>query len=122
MGPGMRQHDSSGWIFVAAGMSALSLVVGLVLVTARLGPVAVPIWAIAVWGLVVVGRGPIGTALAARIHPDQSLGDGDGAGALPQEVYAELDELRGRIAELEERQDFAERLLAGREASEPPTA
>jgi hypothetical protein len=33
---------------------------------------------------------------------------------VPSEVYAELDELRARVLELEERQDFAERLLADR--------
>jgi len=55
----------------------------------------------------IVLRGPVGQALARRI---QSQGD---ASELPPEtVMAELDELRARVLELEERVDFSERLLA----------
>jgi hypothetical protein len=35
-------------------------------------------------------------------------------------LYAELDELRARLAEMEERQDFAERLLAKPPAERVP--
>ncbi len=122
MGPRMRQHDpGAGRIFFAAAMTMVALVVGLGVVTAQLGPIAVPIWAIAIGGFVAVGRGPIGKAIAARIHPETALGDGNSmeTQAVSEAVYAELDELRGRVAELEERQDFAERLLAGRDAPSP---
>jgi hypothetical protein len=54
----------------------------------------------------IVLRGPVGKALAERIR-------GEGA-ALPEphpELLAELDEMRTRMAELEERVDFSERLL-----------
>jgi len=52
-------------------------------------------------------RGPVGRALADRIH----------AGAvaqpeIPAELLDELDTMRGRVAELEERVDFTERMLA----------
>jgi hypothetical protein len=57
--------------------------------------------------------GPIGSALARRIggHPEP-----DDAHAEIEEmstrVTAEVDDLRNRLAEVEERLDFAERLLA----------
>lgn len=52
-------------------------------------------------------RGQVGRAIAERIH----------AGALsqpevPPELLEEMDSMRSRMAELEERVDFAERMLA----------
>jgi hypothetical protein len=64
--------------------------------------------------MVKVFRGPIGAALAERIR----------GGAPPtddQALAVEVDHLRGRLAEVEERLDFAERLLAaGREVDQLP--
>ncbi len=57
---------------------------------------------------VVILRGPIGRALADRLAGRAGVG----AGAGPGTTTAELDELRQRVAELQERLDFAERLLA----------
>jgi hypothetical protein len=59
-------------------------------------------------------KGPVGKALAERIH----------AGTLSRaepspEVLDELYEMRGRMVELEERVDFTERLLASRRADDP---
>jgi len=54
---------------------------------------------------VAISFSPIGGAIAARIR-----GQGGAAGVTP-EVLAELDEVRARLAELEERADFAERVL-----------
>lgn len=48
---------------------------------------------------------PIGGAIAARIR-----GRG-GPGEVPVALVAELDDLRARVEELEERADFAERAL-----------
>ena len=63
--------------------------------------------------MVKIFRGPIGAAMAERIRggpaPELQV---DGA-----VVGAEIDQLRGRLAEVEERLDFAERLLA--QAREP---
>jgi hypothetical protein len=65
-------------------------------------------------GLVKIFRGPIGAAIAERIR----------GGATPVEdpaLAAEVDHLRGRLADVEERLDFAERLLAqAREADQLP--
>ena len=49
--------------------------------------------------------GPIGAAFGARIR-------GPRGGAPDHRLASEVDELRTRLAEVEERLDFAERLLA----------
>ena len=58
-------------------------------------------------GLLILGLGPIGRALGRRI-------DGRSAPQLAErgQQEAELEVLRDRVGELEERLDFAERLLA----------
>jgi hypothetical protein len=62
--------------------------------------------------------GPIGSAIARRIGGRPEPGD---AHAQIEEVRdgmtAEVDHLRSRLAEVEERLDFAERLLASNEPS-----
>ncbi|MGH2667782.1 MAG: hypothetical protein ACRDH5_01445 [bacterium] len=61
-------------------------------------------------------RGPLGRALADRIAGRTATMDLVGA----NRVLAELDEVRRRLAEVEERLDFTERLLAkNREADRP---
>jgi hypothetical protein len=66
-------------------------------------------------GAAIVGLSfsPVGRALAERIR-------GKGGGAIPDpQVYEELDQLRHDVTELQERVDFAERMLAkGREAGQ----
>ena len=62
-------------------------------------------------GMAMILTGPIGVALAERIRGVRAAG----APALAGQV----EELRGRLAEVEERLDFAERLLAqAREADQ----
>ena len=64
-------------------------------------------------GGTIILRGPVGRALARRI---------EGQASEPvdlEPVLHELDEIRTRMAELEERQDFTERLLA-REREQVP--
>ena len=63
--------------------------------------------------MVKIFRGPIGAAMAERI-PGGPAPELQVDGAV---VGAEIDQLRGRLAEVEERLDFAERLLA--QAREP---
>jgi hypothetical protein len=64
-------------------------------------------------GLVKIVRGPLGAAIADRIRGATPAGD--------PALAAEVDHLRGRLAEVEERLDFAERLLAqAREADQLP--
>lgn len=68
---------------------------------------AIPVGLFSVVGAGIALRGPVGAALAARIE-----GRVQGDATPPEELLAELDELRHRMVELEERQDFAERLLS----------
>ena len=53
---------------------------------------------------------PLGKAIASRIRHGAVSAPGDPA------VYEELDQIRQDMAELHERVDFAERLLAERES------
>jgi F0F1-type ATP synthase membrane subunit b/b' len=62
--------------------------------------------------MVKIFKGPIGAAIAERIR-------GGAAPADDPALAVEVDHLRGRLAEVEERLDFAERLLAqAREADQ----
>jgi hypothetical protein len=62
-------------------------------------------------GLAKIFTGPLAVALGERIRGRPAAGDPALAG--------EVEELRGRLAEVEERLDFAERLLAqAREADQ----
>jgi hypothetical protein len=79
-----------------------------------MGPFDLAAFALLCWGLVKIFTGPIARALGDRlrgrsaVEPDPTL-------------LAEMDQLRGRLAEVEERLDFAERLLARtREADQLP--
>lgn len=54
-----------------------------------------------IFGVVKLFKGPVGQALARRISGTESQPDRD----------AEVTELRARVAELEERMDFTERVL-----------
>jgi hypothetical protein len=72
---------------------------------------AIPTGILGIIGAAVVLRGPVGHALARRFEGE--------AAAPPEEVLGELEDLRARVLELEERVDFSERLLAQtRESSE----
>jgi len=71
-------------------------------------PFVVPVVLFLSMAAVFILRGPLGKALADRIAGRErtaAVGDAD-------RVLGELEELRQRLAELEERVDFSERLLA----------
>ena len=109
----MSDRDSKEWItgaFIGIGLAGLGFFGALAAASATLGPVAVPVWAMAVALVGVTVRSPVAKAFAERL----SGRNGPDPVEVPQEVYAELDELRARVLELEERQDFAERLLSDR--------
>jgi len=65
-------------------------------------------------GLVKIFKGPLGAAIADRVRgAREPAGD--------PVLAVEVDQLRGRLAEVEERLDFAERLLAqARETDQLP--
>jgi hypothetical protein len=62
----------------------------------------------------IVLRGPVGKALAERIHSGPP-----GSAEVPPELMEEMDDMRNRMVELEERVDFTERLLARQRAEDP---
>jgi hypothetical protein len=107
--------DKQEWIstaFVGVGLAGLGLFGALAAASASLGALAIPVWAIAAAIVGATVRSPVAKAfaerLSGRVGQDPQL-------MVPDEVYAELDELRARLLELEERHDFTERLLAARQ-------
>jgi len=70
---------------------------------------------------VLILRGPLGKALARRLEGRTGREDMAGAAmAGISERLAELEQRDARVAELEERLDFAERLLAQRDLERVP--
>lgn len=96
-------------LFTALGVGAVVAFLALAAVTSMIGPASIPIWGIALGGAAVIFRGPVGKAIARQIGGDEP---GTMPAELPGEILGELDELRTRVLELEERVDFSERLLA----------
>ncbi len=95
-----------GWIVLLA----IVMLGALAKVSEEIGAASIPIWFAAIGGMAWALRGPLGRALAERIAGRRA----DEVAVLPEETYAELDEMRRRLYELEERVDFSERLLATR--------
>ncbi|MGH7531894.1 MAG: hypothetical protein ACREL4_01275 [Gemmatimonadales bacterium] len=83
----------------------------LMFATSKLGPAAIPIWFAVSGAAWLITKGPIGQALGARIH------GGSDQAEFAEQALAEMDELRARVAELEERQEFSERLLARKDGA-----
>ena len=102
-----EKSDQTAAIATGVTLTAAALAAGFAIPAIYLGEgFAIPVGIIAVVAAAVVFRGPLGHALARRL-------EGSGNQPADQEaVLHALDEVRGRMAELEERVDFAERLLA----------
>ena len=84
------------------------LVIGYVIVALNLGaPFAIPGFIFLMGGGVGFLFSPMGRALTRSMEADAGLPHPEA----PAEMLGELDDLRARMAELEERQDFSERLL-----------
>ena len=76
-----------------------------------MGPdIIVPVTAIVGIAAAVVLRGPLGRALADRIAR-RGVELRGGTAEITAQTALELDDLKRRLAELEERQDFTERML-----------
>ncbi len=101
------QSWGAGVMVVGLAIAAVPVFGALAFVTRSIGPASIPIWFAAIGGAAYVLRGPVGQAIARMIGGAAPAAPDE----LPGEVYAELDELRARVAELEERVDFSERLL-----------
>ena len=95
------------------GASCAGLFVHLILALKLGEGYAIPVTIIGAIGVTIVLRGPLGQAIAERIR------GGGGSELPPEQVLNELDDLRTRLVELEERADFSERMLAQRREGEP---
>jgi len=111
-----EQGGSNAPLFTAMGMGAVVAFLALAAVTSMIGAASIPIWGMAVGGVAIIFRGPVGKAIARRIGGEDT---GGMPPELPGEILDELDGLRHRVAELEERVDFSERLLAQQPADPP---
>lgn len=109
-----EQHGGAAYLVFGLAIAAIPFFGALAMVTRLVGPAAIPIWFAAMGGAGYVLSGPIGKAIGRRIGGSEESPPAE----LPQEVYAELDELRARVVELEERVDFSERLLTKKNGHE----
>lgn len=101
-----KDEQVTGQLAVIGIFGVIPIALALMLATAKLGAASIPIWMASAAATWLVLKGPVGQALAARISGEASSAE------LQGEALAELDDLRARVAELEERQDFSERMLA----------
>lgn len=110
----MKTQDLTGLLAVVGIFMVTPIALALMLASSKLGPASIPIWLGVAGAAWLISKGAIGEAIAMRLR--------GGAGDLPEETLIELDDLRARVAELEERQDFSERLLAAKNESIRPEA
>jgi hypothetical protein len=97
--------------FGAVGFVA---VIGYVILAARLGVgFAIPVGIVGSLAVTLALRGPFGRALLGQAPASDPASD-----LVTGQLLTEVDDLRNRVQELEERVDFSERLLASQ--SRPP--
>jgi hypothetical protein len=102
-----EQSDPVGSIAAGVTLTAAALAGGFAVVAVKLGlGFAIPVGIVALVAVAVIFRGPLGQALARRLE-GAAAAQGD-----PDAVLHALDDIRTRMAELEERVDFTERMLA----------
>jgi hypothetical protein len=103
----MADAGRSAGIF-AVLMLGLAAGWGYTFLSARLGVAfAIPVGVVGALSVAIVLRGPLGQALAHHLGLRESLPD-----QTAEQLLGELDEMKLRMQELEERVDFSERLLA----------
>lgn len=107
----MDDSQSTSAFTIPLGVIASVAIVGYVFLAMNLGVAfAIPVGVIGSLATAAIMAGPVGKAVAQRLGlrnapPPQH--------ELSEQTLEELDQLRARVAELEERVDFSERLLAG---------
>lgn len=102
----MKDSDFTGVLAVIGLFIVTPVALALMFASSKLGAASIPIWMATAGAAWLIMRGPMGEALASRFRGEA------GSSELHGETLAELEDLRGRVAELEERVDFSERLLA----------
>jgi len=107
-----RSRDAAGSTMGSLAFMAAFGAAGFTIVAVNLGPAfAIPVGIVAFVAAAIVLRGPLGQALARRLEGRTQTSDNEA-------ILHALDEVRGQMAELEERVDFAERLLAQQRESD----
>ena len=102
----MRREPEENQLWLALTLMVVFGAVGFTIVAVNVGEdFAIPVGIVALVAAAVVLRGPVGKALARRLEGKTEPND-------TESVLQALDEVRGQVAELEERVDFAERMLA----------
>ena len=108
-----QKDDWRGMAFLGIGLAGIGLGGGLAAASGTMGNAAIAVWGIVFVMVTAIVRSPVAKAFAEKLRESPS----ETTGELAEGMYGELDELRARVLELEERQDFAERLLAARDGS-----
>ncbi len=99
------KDTEGGGIALAITLMAIVGVAAFTIVAVRVGEgFAIPVGVVGFIAAAVVLRGPLGKALARRLEGVTEVAE---TGPLLEQ----MDEMRGRLAELEERLDFTERVL-----------
>ncbi|MEO8451967.1 MAG: hypothetical protein ABI647_19405 [Gemmatimonadota bacterium] len=97
------------------GVVAIVATIAQVILSSKLGiAYAIPTTIVGCVMLAIALKGPLGRAIAMRLE-----GKTAGESLPPEQVFGEIDELKNRVAELEERVDFSERLIASRKHDAP---
>jgi hypothetical protein len=106
----MDDSKSTSAFTIPLGVIASVGIVGYVFLAINLGVAfAIPVGVIGALATAAIMAGPVGKAIAQRL----GLRNPAPPHELTEQTLEELDQLRARVAELEERVDFSERLLAG---------
>ena len=108
-----REEQATYKLVFGVLFGVVPLAVALIVATVKLGPASIPIWLSLAGVTWMISKGSIGEALSARLRGDA------GAAELSHDALAELEDLRAQVAELQERQDFTERLLAQHREQRP---
>ena len=102
-----RGDDIGGLIASFSLVGGIGLF-GYIILAVKLGiAFAIPVGIVGAVTTAIALHGPLGKAIARRLEGGSGESD-ESTGAL----LGEMDDLRQRVAELEERVDFSERLLA----------
>jgi hypothetical protein len=106
----MDDSKSTSAFTIPLGVIASVGIMGYVFLAINLGVAfAIPVGVIGALATAAIMAGPVGKAIAQRL----GLRNPAPPHELTEQTLEELDQLRARVAELEERVDFSERLLAG---------
>ncbi len=108
-----KDEQLTGLLAVVGLFIVSPIAIALLVTSAKLGPASIPIWISVAGASWLVLKGPVGDAIASRLRGDA------GQAGLTDDALAELDEMRARVSELEERVDFSERLLARGKDAQP---